>query len=159
LVCPLANRAFYYPVCTAARVDPIVHALTVEHMSTSEASDPILIATKRSYMNDTLMIRYLRQRSYTAQLIQLRYLRQRSYTAQWMTDGTSTGAERQPLNRFHDGADGGPLGRIQTTLTRTGGCNWIDTGFLGQHVVPTYRTNVGWQGWRHRCHDTQGTIV
>jgi hypothetical protein len=27
-------------------------------------------------------------------------------------------------------------------------------GVLGQHVLPTYRTHVGWQGWRHRCPET-----
>ena len=38
-----------------------------------------------------------------------------------MTDDTSTVAEQQPLDRFQDGADGGPLGRIQATRTITGG--------------------------------------
>ncbi len=88
----------------------MTHALIMERVAASQASGSVLVATNRSHINYVL-----RQRSYTAQWIQIV-----SKTVSWMTDDTSTGAERQPLDRFHDGAAGGPLGRIQTTITRMG---------------------------------------
>jgi hypothetical protein len=139
-----------------ATLDPMAHAFGVEHVTASQAPSPLLLATNRSHMIHALMMCCLRQRSYTAQWIQIvsKAAELDRSIDSYCSDDTSTRAELQPLDRFHNGADGGPLGRIQTTCYM-----WIDAMVLGQHVVPTYRTNVGWQCWRHRCNGTNGTMV